>query len=371
MSEIHIYSPTSGTSPIVYEYAGVVDEWSSLQWLEYYQDIGEVLLVCTITKNNMAALVEGNLLRYESVSSVLIKQVEIMDDGGKSYMEVRAETYETQLSDRVLMGTYNIRSVADIQTIVASNERNCGISPSVGIECAGNCDMQISWDSVTDAIKQICVATGTGFVSRMVASSETTIYNSLAIYKGVDRSTGGNYRGYFGDDIGSINTLQIVQGVKDYKNVAVVGGQGEGANRKIVIVSNGTFANASRLELWVNRSDLSSKYQVATNTGQFDEQGNPIYTYEEKTYTEAEYTAILQSAGLEKLDEHKRKYDVSIDVADSTMQFGVDYNIGDIVPIRLNSYGLNLKARVAGAKTVVETATGRKTKILLSDYEVI
>ena len=49
------------------------------------------------------------------------------------------------------------------------------------------------------------------------------------------------------------------------------------------------------------QSDISTSYQVATPTGEVDEDGNPEYSYTKHTYTDAEYEALLRVRGLENL----------------------------------------------------------------------
>ena len=71
--------------------------------------------------------------------------------------------------------------------------------------------------------------------------------------QGTDRSSEGSdaFVGYLGDDIGNLTDIRIVDSDADWKNVAVVGGQDQGADRKVVTVALGSWAGDDRRELWV------------------------------------------------------------------------------------------------------------------------
>ena len=121
--------------------------------------------------------------------------------------------------------------------------------------------------------------------------------------------------------------------------------------------------------MWVDAKDISQTYQVATLTDETDEDGNPKYTYEEKSYTDAEYTALLEARGLEKLAEHLKTLEVDAQIGQGLMEYGKDYFLGDIVPLKITKYGLLISARVAAVKTIYES-TGRTVTAVLSDFNI-
>ena len=53
----------------------------------------------------------------------------------------------------------------------------------------------------------------------------------------------------------------------------------------------------------------------------------------------------------------------------STLTYGKDYGLGDILPIKLTRYGLLAAARVTGVKIVYE-AKGRQVLPQLADFQV-
>ena len=135
-------------------------------------------------------------------------------------------------------------------------------------------------------------------------------------------------------------------------------------------MSLGTEIGDDRRELWVDARDISTTYQVATPTGEVDEDGNPEYDYTKHTYTAEEYEALLRTRGLEKLAEKIRKLEVTVEASQSLMIYGKDYFLGDILLVKLTHYGLKLSARLIGVRTTYESA-GRKISLQLGDITVL
>jgi hypothetical protein len=194
---------------------------------------------------------------------------------------------------------------------------------------------------------------------------------TFKVYKGVDRSdeTNPGYVGYFGTDVGNIQDVSVTSGTTDYKNVAVVAGAGEGAEREVRIVSLGNVFGENRRELYVDARDLQREYQVATPTGELDEKGNPLYTYETRLYTDTEYNAMLDARGLEKLAECLRTFSITCTIVQNNIQYGVDYFLGDRMPVKLPEYGIYASARISSV-TMVYERDGNKIIALLSEFEL-
>lgn len=350
---------------------GVVENINSLQWLSLFREAGEAKLVCDATDKNLGLLRKGwRLWCSEQKESAIITQSEISDTGEKSTLTVRALHSVNRWKDRVVMGTVLIKNVETAMLqIVNDNRRGLHGSTAPASGFKPTTDSQVSWDSVLTALEDLSLAHNLGFKETF---SEDTLDEVFSVYEGTDRSVEGtdNFVGYLGDDIGNVSNIKIVDSDANWKNVAVVAGEGEGADRKVVVVSLGTEIGDNRRELWVDARDISSTYQVATPTGEVDEDGNPEYDYVKHTYTAEEYEALLRTRGLEKLAEKIRKLEVTVEASQSLIFYGKDYFLGDVLPIKLTRYGLKLSARLIGVRTIYES-TGRKVSLQLSDITVL
>lgn len=358
---LYVYNPAR-------ERIGLVEDIRSLQWLSEYQDAGEIKLVCSATEKNRALLVDGNRLYCtEQPESAIIRQTQIDDDGKDAKLTVRAMLSAARWADRVVMATEQVHNAeAGMLSLTTKHRRGLPGITGAAKGISVSLDTQITWGSVLDAEITLATASGLGF--REVFAPDTGT-ETFEVYEGVDRTQGAGYNGYFGDDIGNLADIRIVDSDADWKNVAVVGGQDQGADRKVVTVSLGSWAGDDRRELWVDAKDISTSYQVATPTGEVDEDGNPEYSYTKHTYTDAEYEALLRVRGLEKLAEKIKKLEVDASIGQGLMEYGRDYALGDIVPLKLTRYGLRLSARISAVRTIYES-TGKKVTAVLSDFNL-
>lgn len=344
------------------ERIGLVEDIRSLQWLSEYQGAGEVKLVCSATEKNRALLVDGNRLYCtEQPESAIIRQVEIEDNGKDAWLTVRAVLSTARWGDRVVMATEQVSNVeAGMLALVTKHRRGL---PGVTGAAKGIPDViatQITWGSVLDAEITLATASGLGFREVFVPDTGTEIFE---VYQGTDRTQGAAYNGYFGDDIDNLSGIKILRGSDGWKNHAIIGGQGEGADRKIVTVSLGSYTGDDLREMWVDAKDIGRTYQIATPDG------SGGYTYTEAAYTDDEYIAVLKARGLEKLAECLQTLEVDASIGQGLMEYGKDYALGDVLPIKLTRYGLLLSARISAVRTIYES-TGKKVTAVLSDFDL-
>lgn len=360
-------------SLLVYDEAGVqigvVEHIDSLQWLSLYQDAGEVKLVCNAVAKNIELLQVGNrLYRTDLTERAVIRETAIEDNGKKAVLTVRAVPTLQRWEDRVVMATVSITNIETAMLRIAEdNRRGLPGTASAPKGLPAKTDSQITWGSVLAAERELATLAGYGIreVYDKAADAER-----FEVYAGVDRTVGDNYVGYFGDDIGNLAEFKIKNSDAKYKNVAIVGGQGEGAARKVITVSLGSAQGDARRELWVDAKDIAATYQIANPTGEVDSSGNPTYNYTEKTYTDAEYTEQLRARGLQKLLAQVETVEITAAAAQTDIKYGRDYSLGDIVPVKVTRYGLRFSARIAGA-TVISESTGETVDLKLEDLQVI
>lgn len=157
-------------------------------------------------------------------------------------------------------------------------------------------------------------------------------------YRGSDRTD----TVLFDDILCTMDSCEYTRDVSGYCNVAVVGGEGEGSARKytgvdITGAASGKFAGFNRRELFVDARDLQSETE--------DESGNKI------TMSDADYTKVLQTRGLEKLKENEIETKLELSVNETYLQYGTDYNIGDVVAFQNHGQiGISGTARVTSVQ---------------------
>lgn len=363
MSSFYIYNDAR-------ERIGILQHDEAVQWLENYQSPGEVKIDAQTTQDNLAMLVDGNRIYNTDTNTVArICHRDIVQTESEELITVRADITSELLSDRVLMATENV-TVAETAMYAAysKNRRDLPIAVGNAVGYTERADMEITWGSVLDAEKKLAEVSGLGF---MVLFDPETAVETFKVYKGINRANDQSegYVGYFGTDVGNIQNVSVSSGTTDFKNVAVVAGAGEGTGREVRIVSLGNVSGENRRELYVDARDLQREYQVATPTGEVDEKGNPIYSYETKTYTDAEYNAMLDARGMEKLAEYLKTFSITCDIVQNNILYGVDYFLGDRMPVKLPEYGIYASARISSV-TMIYEKEGVKIVAILSEFEL-
>ena len=218
---------------------GVVEDIDSLQWLSLYAGAGEVKLVCAATDKNLDLLRRGRRLWCtEQPESAVIAQIEISDTGEKATMTVRAPLSTNRWARRVAMWTTLVKNVETaMYKLVNDNRRGLPGASAKPMGLTPVTDSQTSWGSVLESLEELAEAHGLGFRETFDPATGVEMF---CVYQGTDRSSEGSdaFVGYLGDDIGNLADIRIVDSDANWKNVAVVGGQDQGADRKVVTVAH-------------------------------------------------------------------------------------------------------------------------------------
>lgn len=188
---------------------------------------------------------------------------------------------------------------------------------------------QVSLKNLMTVLQAMAKAGGLGF--RVYADpEEQALY--FEVFEGVDRTEGQeeNARVTFSNVYFNIDKPHYQENDANYKNYAIVCGDGAGMNRTIVEVdrTNGE----DRRELLVDARDLSQGEQ-----------------------TVSEYKAVLAQRGIEKLNEHNRIQSFEVGIKSSSQfRYMDDWNLGDIVTGKQTEWGVSMDQRVTEVEEVFE-----------------
>ena len=166
---------------------------------------------------------------------------------------------------------------------------------------------------------------------------------TFTVYQGTDRTQSQDVNAWavFGTDNETILSNEYKYDDSTYKNYAVVAGEGEGAERTIVIVDNRTDTTEEIKELYVDANDLTSA-----------------------DITQEVYLENLKQRGLEKLQDYKliQKVDFSVDTT-SVLEYHTNYDLGDKVTYKeTNGYLENriteITYSIEGGNTIIDVTFG-------------
>lgn len=321
-----------------FEKIAVVDSFTSLMWCKRYNEIGALDLQIGASAETLSIFKKHYYITRDDDDTIFRIEARELDttEEGEDILIIGAVDCKTILNQRIIWNQVNwgagtvenfIRFLITQNVIAPSTSGrriiNFEMQPAKGF--TETIEQQVTYDQLGDKIVEICQAYGYGW--------KILFFNNkfhFDLYKGVDHSVdqNENIRLIFSPEYENLVSSKYSEDVSDFRNVALVAGEGEGVERKKRTVGNA--AGLDRYELFVDASGISS------NT----EEGDLVDYYE-----------ALISEGKEKLSEHTATRSFEGEVDSNAYVYKEDYDVGDIVTVK-NQYGITSNARIT---EVIET----------------
>lgn len=367
------------------EVIGIVDTAKSIIWKSLYYGVGEFEIYVSATLANVEMLAENNYVtRPDNDECGIIEHVEITDNSQDGKMIVASGRFIKSILDRriiftpILSGTGNnyiwnckssilrgnvetaVRKLIYDNAINAIGERSAVGSyrniPEIywtDSDISGITDIIITVSDdgeITKADKQVTYKNLLEYTDGVLQEYQCGAKMWLDIdlfkfrykaYKGIDRSrdnTDGNEPLIFSKDFDNLISSNYITDNSAYKTTALIAGDGEGEDRKCAFM-NAWVEGLERRETFVDANNMSSTY----NEGD-----------EEKTYTNEEYRKQLETQGRQTLAELQKieTFDGEIDLTNSNLVYGTDYNLGDMITVEDKDIGKYINARIISVTEV-------------------
>lgn len=392
--DLNIYDPDINL-------VGVIDQYSSLRWRRRFFEPGEFELHCKASAENCAMLQEENIIhRQDRKEAGIIEGIAIQDAQNGSGDEIVAtgRMGSSMLERRIIMPTVNFSGPVEdaMRKLVSDNAianrplPNLVLGPAAGL--TPTAAFQVTWKTVLTAIEALGRAAPLGFRVRLDVPNKQWVFE---VYDGQDKTVTQHNRAYvlFSDEFGNITSPAYTKNTTGYCNYAIVGGQGEDADRVVITVDQ--TGGEPRRELWVDAKDLaptgtkeddftgdgstvafvlsrtpdkisavtvagadmsSSDYALADGTVTFTAapaSGAAIAISYDYAMTAEEYAAVLAQRGMEKLAEAVKVENFNANAADTqNFQYLTDWDLGDIVS--MEKWGILLNQRITEVEEVDE-----------------
>lgn len=340
---------------------GIIDTAKSIIWHSKYFGVGDFEIYVQATTENVALLQAGNFVtRPDDLEVGIIEEISIAANEQDGIMITASGRFAKSLLDRRLIyklsGKSNTPTIlrgnveTEVRRVVAENAIDCpfdsrrnipllalgdvaGLPQIIVNENGAAAQKQVSYGNLleyTDALLQEY-----GLASTVILDEEAgkLLY---VIYAGVDRSVdnaAGNDPIVFSKDFDNLTSSSYQYNAAAEKNVALIGGAGEGVERFYSLLA-GTHSGLQRREMWVDAASLNRTYKDENDV--------------EQTYSDAEYSAMLNAAGKQSLAEHTttETFDSTIDIQHSTWQYNRDFALGDIVTTQNDDIGKYINVRL-------------------------
>ena len=283
------------------------ENYVSCLWAEGYNTVEPFTIELTATETyNKLIKTDMYVKRVDRDNVMVIKSIQKQGDK----LIISGKQASRVLDDVAFVGTINDNSVVDTALVKAYNDSSKYLNVEV-VE-SGLQDVykhQISNKAILELYENMCQSENVGFKAVKVDKKI-----QISLYKPINTPV------KFSEFIGNVKFDNIVSSVENYKNYAVVLGEGEGENRARVDVdlTNG----GKRLELLVDAKDIRR------------EEDETADLYERK----------LRARGVEKLLEKTNAF--SIDIVNSLKGFGTEYDLGYNVLVVIPEYNLRYSTRI-------------------------
>lgn len=319
----------SKTSPYAVLY--LVDNLISLSWTSSFQEPGYSQFVCSVTPAELQYFKIQNLVIRGDLDQVhYITRVEISRDiNGLLYVTCDCMDILNMMNQRIILNQIQHTGVLNAylnkiikQNVTEPTDANRKIplfstTLSVSSGITSTISVQTRWDQVLDKLVDIMKQYNIGIRAGLL--SNNTAIAKIFVYRVKDQTIGNtasNPVAIFSDDLGNLNSWSYSQDISNYKNIAVVAGEGEGTAR--LYSTAGAAFNEARYEMYVDARDLS----YADTPSPQDEN----------------YRILLESRGFEDLAEYKVMYDAVTEANAQVYQARVDYDIGSLVSVRTEAF---------------------------------
>jgi hypothetical protein len=314
-----------------FELLGIVDTYTSLMWCKRYNEVGALDLQIEATNETLALFKEGNYItRNDDETVYRIEAIELDTNEEKdNHLIIGAYDIKKILNQRIVYSTeiYN----TTVENVIRGLIHNNFINPADSSRAINNFALkdvkglsdktrtQITYDNVGEKITELCKAYNYGY---KVTLENGTIYFDL--YQGLNRSINqsDNPVVIFSPEYDNLVSSKYNLDISEVKNVALVGGEGEGSARKKVEVGSAT--GIDRFEIFVDASGVSS---------------------EEGAIPASEYLEMLSENGKEELANTSVSSSFEGVVDTNQYVYKKDFDLGDIVSLE-NEYGIKVDARI-------------------------
>lgn len=318
----------------------IVDTYTSIIWTDRYQECGDFEAYTAVTEQMLNVFREEYYVQNrDSEHTMIVEGIRIKSDSEEgSHLTITGRSLESILERRIIWGKKTLSG--NFQNAIQELLNDCIISPTNSARKIDNfifeasddptitsltIDAQYTGDNLYDVIKNTCSERGIGFKVTLNDSKQFV----FKLYAGVDRSYDQTANPYviFSPNYENLLNSNYLSSKKTLKNTTLIGGEGEGSERRYIGVTDGS-TGLDRRELFTDARDISSDV------------GDGVIL------TEDEYNAQLIQRGNEKLAEYTEVVSFEGEAETSIMfKYGEDFFMGDIVQIS-NEYGHESRARV-------------------------
>jgi len=335
--ELYIYNSNR-------ELEGIVESFEYLRWTRRYSQCGSFEIKAIATQENADLLNEGNIIwKNDDEEAGIIEHLELSQTE-QEFITASGRFATSLLARRIVWQTEKLSG--DLSVCVEQLINNNLINPSDTARkitdisfSSPNLNVpistQVSYRNLMDVVTDLCGVSDVGI--KTVFTSATGVF-TVTLYMGTE-SQAVFSKGYE-NLIEQIYTISAA----DYANTALVGGEGEGADRTFVAITSGS--GETRHEIFVDAKDLRE-----------DDFG-------------ADYIDTLIFRGQSKLSEQAIRYSFDTSVnPHGNLTYKTDFDLGQTVKVISKEWGISMTTRITEVEETYD-ADGQSISVVFGKAEL-
>jgi hypothetical protein len=278
-----------------FQVIGQVNQYTSIRWIEEYADTGSFELWAPITDENASLFKHDRLIwiEGENTAGVVEGIKETVDVNEQKVFDITGRMLSSLLDRRIVWKTYDVSNKYVYQAMREIVDGNCisdneiiqRVIPYLELGTVTESDMwgkvtiQRTGDEVLSVLQELANAQECGFNISFNPNEQKIYFN---IILGENHAIGSDNPVVLSSSMEDILNSTYYSNKKDYKNIALVAGEGEGDERVRTTSGDNTSSGYSRRELYVDARDL----QKDKNDQTVKESMMEDYTYDKDTIDE-------------------------------------------------------------------------------------
>ena len=356
---------------------GIIDTAQSVIWHSVYYGVGDFEIYVSAQPETVELLQAGRYVtRTDNEEVGIIEHLEIFDDPVSGTMITAVGRFAKSMLDRRLIynlsGNVNTPTIlrgnveTEVRRVVSENAIACTFDsnrnipilelgalaglPYIIVDNVGKATQkQVSYDNLLEYTDSLLKEYGLASTVVLDADARKLQY---VIYEGADRSIDNpdcDVPVTFSKEFDNLASSSYLYDETPEKNVALIGGAGEGLERFYSLLADNQ-SGLDRRELFVDAGSVNRKYKDDDEV--------------EQTYTDDEYRAMLDATGKQTLADHivEETLNGTVDVVNSGYIYGIDFALGDIVTMQANEIGRYVNERLREVLEV-QDASGYKIEV--------
>lgn len=303
-------------------FIGDIEDYISFYFIRSFFQIKEFQLVAPIKYQDI--LKEDNYIYLSKKKSMIIEEVSIDED--KEQITVKGRDIKSIIERRLILPSLNEpydKSKGSAESVIKHYINTCCVSPidtsrkikNLIIAENKNRGLSVSWESryknLETEVESIARIGNVGWFIYLDPKEKKFIFETEV---GVDRTEGQdkNSRVIFSSEFSNISDAIHTSNSISYKNVAYVGGQGEGTDREVIEIKKSNEIGLKRREIFIDARDIGE-------------------------------TENLEDRGLSKLSQYDYIINTECKIINKNLIYERDWDLGDIGTVKNQRNKKNLR----------------------------